>query len=623
MQNKLKIKLAAAFCVVCMFFLGTSMTSYAAGMLSIAVSSGTVKSGDTVTVTIYAADSNNAAVGVDMSVTYDTSKLEYVSSSASNASGGGGTVKASGSSVDIKFKAVGSGDAYVKAESATLTAAGTHITVSGTATDTADDNAAKSGDNSLSSLTLSSGTLSPAFKGSVTEYTAQVGSNVNEITVTPVTSNSKATVESITGNKDLKEGTNVISVVVKAENGTTATYKITVTKGAASSGDVGTDQPAEDQPEGNTGDTDTQYTSGDSIIIDGTAYKISEGFTDDQIPEGFKRAPFEYKGSPYEGIVFEDGHLGMYYMVNDAGEGRFFVYDADRDKFYPYVRLSSGDHFIILMVVPNAVIPPDNYEETTLTIGDVSGIMAYQYTGGEDAEIVKVETEEGKAADVGQLDFYIFYGMDSTGVSGWYQYDVKQGTYQRFNEDALSSGKPSEDYESLTKSYNELNDRFKTTKTKDRRLIAIMIFVLVVLLIIILNMFLKIREMGSEEEEEIEEAKPARKSRPKKKQEPRLPKEKVKKKVRPVIEEEPDTDDFYENDDASIMDEFEDDPGVLTRKPKKKAKPAKTPKAETRKQTAETRKQTAGTVKHSAPEPTVTDLFHDDDDIEFFDLNDL
>ena len=121
MQNKLKIKLAAAFCMVCMLFLGTWITTYAAGMLSIAVSSGTVKSGDTVTVTIYAAGSDNAAVTADMNVTYDTSKLEYVSSSVSNASGGGGAVKASGSSVDIKFKAVGSGDAYVKAEAATLT----------------------------------------------------------------------------------------------------------------------------------------------------------------------------------------------------------------------------------------------------------------------------------------------------------------------------------------------------------------------------------------------------------------------------------------------------------------------------------------------------------------------
>ena len=64
----------------------------------------------------------------------------------------------------------------------------------------------------------------------------------------------------------------------------------------------------------------------------------------------------------------------------------------------------------------------------------------------------------------------------------------------------------------------------------------------------------------------------------------------------------------------SPMDEFEEDPGVLTRKPKKKATPVRTPKTETR-------RPEAGTQKPSVPEPTVTDLF--DDDIEFLDLNDL
>lgn len=609
MQNKLKIKLAAAFCTVCMLLFGAAATASAAGMLTIAVSSGTVKAGDTVTVTVYAAGSDNAAVTADMNVTYDTSKLEYVSSSASNASGGGGSVKASGSSVDIKFKAVGSGDAYVKAEANTLTAAGAHITVSGSASDTADVDAAKSGDNSLSSLKLSSGTLSPAFKGSVTEYTAQVGSDVNEITVTPVTSNSKASIESITGNKDLKEGANVITVVVKAENGMTASYKITVTKGnTPSGGDTGNneaDQPANDSP-------DTPPADGEGITIDGTAYKIAETFSDEDIPEGFKRAPFEYKGVPHEGIVFEDGHLGMYYMVNDAGEGRFFVYDADRDKFYPYVRLSSGEHFIILMVVPNAVIPPDHYEETTLTIGDVSGIMAYQYTGGEDKEIVKVETEEGEVAQGAQSDFYIFYGMDNTGTSGWYQYDQKQGTYQRLNEEVMSSGEVSGDYESLNKSYNELNDRFKKTKTNDRRLIAIMIFVLVVLLILVLNLILKIREIRAGEEEDGEEIEPVRKARPRKKPTPRLPKENTRRKMTPV-RKEPDPEDFYEGDDADIIDEFEEDPGVLNRKTKKKPMPVKTQKEKTHKPAQ----------KPSNPEPAVTDLFEDDDDIEFFDLNDL
>ena len=161
MLNKLKIKAAAAVCILGLFLFGASVPSFAAGVLTIAVSSQSVKAGDTVTVTVYAAGADNADVTADMNVTYDSSKLEYVSSSASNASGGGGSVKASGSSIDIKFKAVGSGDAYVKAEASTMTAAGAHIMVSGSASSDPDSSdPAKSGDNSLSSLTLSAGTLS-------------------------------------------------------------------------------------------------------------------------------------------------------------------------------------------------------------------------------------------------------------------------------------------------------------------------------------------------------------------------------------------------------------------------------------------------------------------------------
>ena len=168
MKNRWRI--FAAACICCMFLIGGAMTAVAAGALTVAVSSGSVQAGETVTVTIYAADADNAAVTADMNITYDASKLEYVSSSDDNAAFGNGTVKITGSEVRIKFKGLSSGDAYVKAESASLTAAGTHIMVSGEASGTAagseiasDDNTVKSGDNSLTSLTISPGTLSPGF----------------------------------------------------------------------------------------------------------------------------------------------------------------------------------------------------------------------------------------------------------------------------------------------------------------------------------------------------------------------------------------------------------------------------------------------------------------------------
>ena len=76
MKNKIKITLSA--CLGCVVLMLGALNVSAAGALSIAVSSGTVKAGDTVTVTIYAKDANNTDVTADMNITYDTSKLEAV-----------------------------------------------------------------------------------------------------------------------------------------------------------------------------------------------------------------------------------------------------------------------------------------------------------------------------------------------------------------------------------------------------------------------------------------------------------------------------------------------------------------------------------------------------------------
>ena len=576
-----KCKHIIAFLTGCLVLLWGSTCVFAAGRLSVAVSSGTVKTGDTVTVTVYAVNANNEDVIADMNITYDTSLLEYISSSDSDAGYGNGKITAAGSDVSIKFKAIASGDAYVKAEGAALTAAGTHINVTGGAETSPDDegadaNSVKSGDNSLSSLKISPGALSPAFKGSVTEYTAQVAGDVSEISVDAVTSNSKATIESISGNKDLKSGKNVITVLVKAENGTEAAYKITVSKGEGST-PASTDIPpaSSEKTEGQeaqAGENSTTDGSGDSITIDGASYRISEEFSDEDIPAGFERADFEYKGKPYKGISFQHGHLGMYYLVNDAGESRFFVYDADRDKFFPYVRLNSGDHYIILMVVPNAAIPPDNYKEASVAVGDWATVSAYQFAGPADKEIVKFDNPEEEAAYNAESDFYLFYGMDDTGVSGWYQYDAKQGTYQRFNQDAIIPADTGKNYDMLLKSYNELDERYDDVRTRDRRLIGALIFVSVVLLLLVVNFILKVRELKLDEGASYhEEEKLGRKSRTKKTRTKKKNKTKNvgRSKEYAVAEEPEDGQGFYDADDRDIIDEFEEDPEIISSRKKK------------------------------------------------------
>ena len=94
---------------------------------------------------------------------------------------------------------------------------------------------------SLSGLTLSAGTLSPAFASGTTPYTARVPNNVSRITVTPTTTTPGATIRVGTSTVssgsgravNLSVGTNAISIVVSATGYTTRTYTITVTRAAA------------------------------------------------------------------------------------------------------------------------------------------------------------------------------------------------------------------------------------------------------------------------------------------------------------------------------------------------------------------------------------------------------
>jgi hypothetical protein len=96
---------------------------------------------------------------------------------------------------------------------------------------------------SLSGLSLSQGTLSPAFAAATRAYAASVPYNVSSLTVTPTLAVTTATVTvngapvtsgSASGPISLNVGANVISVVATAEDGTTHTTTITVTRSAGS-----------------------------------------------------------------------------------------------------------------------------------------------------------------------------------------------------------------------------------------------------------------------------------------------------------------------------------------------------------------------------------------------------
>lgn len=93
--------------------------------------------------------------------------------------------------------------------------------------------------NWLSSLSVSGYALTPSFAGGTTNYSLIVENNVNNISVSATTVNSRASIAG-TGGKDLVVGTNTIPVTVTAQNGTVRTYTLTVIRKDSSGSAPGT-----------------------------------------------------------------------------------------------------------------------------------------------------------------------------------------------------------------------------------------------------------------------------------------------------------------------------------------------------------------------------------------------
>ena len=98
---------------------------------------------------------------------------------------------------------------------------------------------ALSSNANLSALSLSAGTLSPAFAAGTTGYAANVTNATPSITVTPTVADGTATVKvngtsvasgSASGAIILAVGANAISTIVTAQDGSTKTYTVTVTR---------------------------------------------------------------------------------------------------------------------------------------------------------------------------------------------------------------------------------------------------------------------------------------------------------------------------------------------------------------------------------------------------------
>ena len=258
----------------------------------------------------------------------------------------------------------------------------------------------KSSNASLSSLVISAGTLSPEFSSDTKDYTATVDYSCSSLAVTANPSDSKASVTSVTGNDSLEVGDNTVSVVVTAEDGSTGTYNIVVTR------------RTEDDPDNSDKQQDLK-----KFDVNGTEWTMVNDIPEDMVPEGFEHSKTAIDGLEYNTLHGTFGDLTLVMLQSDNGNS-LFVYDAAQNAAYQYVRINSESHFIVLLL-PKVDDVPDGYNEVSLSIEGKGVATAYQKKDDQSDEMTK--------------DFYLVYAMNDRGESGFYIYDSAEGTYIRTN----------------------------------------------------------------------------------------------------------------------------------------------------------------------------------------------
>ncbi len=205
----------------------------------------TVRAGDTITLKLNLSDT--VITGMQGDLSYDSSQVTLQSVSTglsgweSDHSGGvlmaydnnmTNPISGSGTVLTLKFKVnnnVQTGTTInisVRNIVISNNAAGNNL---GTASYSTTIAAPLSNNANLSSLSVEEGTLNPGFKAGITTYNiGEVDYSVSKLNITYTTEDAKSTV-TISGN-NLAVGANTVSVTVKAENGATKTYKISVTR---------------------------------------------------------------------------------------------------------------------------------------------------------------------------------------------------------------------------------------------------------------------------------------------------------------------------------------------------------------------------------------------------------
>ncbi len=403
-KRALKVFTAGALVMMSTVF---CLTAYAM-TASISFSDPQAANGEEVTVAMHVVSTSGEPLGsASIMLNYDSSALEFVR--GDNAEGGAGSLRVTGQTTTdakdwmygITFRALKEGTSKISISTAEVYdrdqrladlahSGSSTVTVGGAAAETTAAAAAR-----LASLQITPGTLKPAFSPDVTSYTAVVGDEVTRIAVNASPENGDMKVM-VSGNEELSLGENTISVNIATADGAPAgAYTIVVTK---QEGETPTEAAAE-------GDG--------TVTIGDTTYEIAETFDETLLPQGYTAESFSIGGKNVLAGVGTNSALRVMYLLSGSGSGDLFMYDTESGTWGPFVEVSTGSRTVTAVPFAEGTTVPAGLTESRLNL---NGRPVNGWVG---------EKDQGAG-------YCVFYGMNADGETGFYRFDLKERTIQRY-----------------------------------------------------------------------------------------------------------------------------------------------------------------------------------------------
>ncbi len=376
----------------------TKINIYAGG-ISASASSSSVKVGDTFSVTVRSSgmmvEGLNAVCsgctllsGVSRA-TLDTGESQTVTARLDSSQGATVTFSGNGADYDTETEGPVSASAYVSAKAETTKPStpsnNTPTTPTTPQPEAEPEEDTRSKDNTLKSLSVSEGTLSPKFSKNTTSYKVDLPADATSITVKATANDSKASVSG-TGEIKLSAGNNEVNVVVTSEYGTKKTYTINVY--------------VDEKP--------LIYTE-----YNGEKLGVVRNVNGVKVPENFKKITTKLDGEEITAWTNEKMNKTIVYLSDEDNNKNFYLFeDGKVTSKFEYVEML-GRHFY-LIDVPNDKQEMAGLKYGELTIDDTK-LMGWTF--------------EDKAFE----NFQIFMAMDMSGETRYYQYEKSENTIQLYS----------------------------------------------------------------------------------------------------------------------------------------------------------------------------------------------